>query len=70
MSAWIEETYAEDFSRLLRVGHSPTQRERQSEGKKLRPFWSAGPLLDCRFSIVGPKAKKSVGRFVRHGFFS
>ena len=30
-SAWIQETYAEDFPRLLRVYHSPTEGERQSD---------------------------------------
>jgi hypothetical protein len=29
--AYIQETYAKDFSCLLRLGHSPTEGERQSD---------------------------------------
>jgi hypothetical protein len=37
-SAIIQETDAEDFPCLLRVGHSPTQRECDSEDEKPHPF--------------------------------
>jgi hypothetical protein len=37
-SAWIQETYAEDFSRLLRLDPRPEHREREDDCEKLRQF--------------------------------
>jgi hypothetical protein len=37
-SALIQETDAEDFSRLLRLSHSPTQRECDNDGDNPTQF--------------------------------
>ena len=38
-SAWIQETYAEDFSWLLRLSHRPTRGECESDSEDPQPFW-------------------------------
>jgi hypothetical protein len=60
-SAIIQETYAEDFSWLLRVDPRPAQRECESEGDNPTPFW----ILDCRFSIVGT----GIGNLLQRKYF-
>ena len=42
-------------------------RECNDDCKEPHPFSSAGPLLDFRFSIIGPKASKIASRF-SHAF--
>jgi hypothetical protein len=36
--AWIKEPYAEDFYRLLRMCHSPTERECETDGEHPHQF--------------------------------
>ena len=53
-SAWVQETYAENFSCLLRVGHSPAEGECTSEGDKHPTNFGfsiqLGQVLDFRLS--------------------
>src|SRR5262249_34587393 len=48
--------------RLLRLSHSTTDHEHESDYQKAQPFW----ILDCRFSIIGSKAKKCRLRCLSH----
>jgi hypothetical protein len=61
-----QESYPGDFPGLLRLRHSPAHYECEGESKRRHPFWFAGPLLDCRFSIVGSKAKGCGARVFSH----
>src|SRR5262249_13578138 len=47
---------------LLRLSHSTTDHEHESDYQKAQPFW----ILDCRFSIIGSKPKKCRSRCLSH----
>ena len=49
-SAWIQETYAEDFPCLLRVGHRPAQREVRQRRQKPSAFYFGFWIADFGLS--------------------
>ena len=61
-SAIIQVTYADDFSRLLRLGHRPAHRERDDDRNNPHQF----SILDFRFSIVGQRIQESHPRSFNH----
>jgi hypothetical protein len=73
-SAIIQETYAEDFPRLLRLGHRPAHRERQDDYKKPHPFSILDPSTRLRtgfgFSIIGLRGEESPTKYALHLFGS
>jgi hypothetical protein len=64
-----QESYAGDFPGLLRLRHSPARYECEGESKHRHPFWFAGPLLDCRFWIIGLQPDKFCKPHLRHENF-
>src|SRR5262249_33955490 len=63
-SAWIQETYAGNFPRLLRLCHNAAKSDCHNDSKNPRQF----SIFAFRFSIVGSGTEESNPKYLVHTF--